>query len=835
MKDHIAPEVDKLLAKVMAMETQQAFDFLEQTDADPAVVNRVAFILKPSHTRTDFLQSRGLVNWLASDIDADNDLSGQSIANIKLEKVIGQGGMGTVYKGTDLLLERTVAVKTLKHKHKNKNNQAQERFRREALLLSKMDHPNICRIHSLIETDQTDYLVLEYIIGQALTQDIFASFSKSTQINIITQILLGLQAAHRQNIIHRDIKPDNIMITNNGVIKILDFGISRFNNEESLPATGTDEKVQSKHTVEGSVMGTLRFMSPEQAAGDEITTASDMYSFGLLLQTLLSKVSPYPSSTTAEQLLKLTNQGQTQIPNDLPHYWVKVIQSLISLAPADRPTAKATLALVENIQAKPKKRMRITGLILVMLLSTFAISKYITDLKYERQQALLAQQKSEQVVRFLSSMFQQANPYGAQGEEFSAIDLLTQGSQRIEEELKTQSDAKAYLKAIIGDSFMQLGNVKLAENIINQAYQEVLTNQEISQDTRLMVKEIQSSFLMNIAKIEEAGSIIEQLLTEVKADDTFTLTRLKVKQALVYVNLNKFDDAIKLSQETLKLIAKEGSEYDEFKAHFYNQLGICHFYLGKYEAAKNHFLSGVTLVENSSENFNGTDMQLLDGLSSSYLLIGDQENSTKVALKTIKVAEKLLPENHIDLARIYNNMSIKFLYVKNYPEAKVWSDKSIIVFETNFNSGQMNDDQVIPLYASTLIAQGNILSKMDQKPLALEKLLFAKTKIQKIFPYESMEMANVEFEIALVRWQIDQSDKLASFHLSESLKIFAQINQTLVGKHLSAQELKIAMQKQTDKEKASITLLQIIDQLSKEANREADIQKISEKFKDLIP
>ncbi len=161
-------QVNALLQQALSMETQQAFDFLAASDANDAVVNQVVLLLSPSTTRTAFMEGRGLLDSALKEQPV-TDLSGSQIQNIKIIKPLGHGGMGAVYLAEDTTLQRQVAVKVL-HNSNQLNQAVQERFRREALILSQLDHPNICRIYNLIEAETVDYLVLELVAGETLKQ-----------------------------------------------------------------------------------------------------------------------------------------------------------------------------------------------------------------------------------------------------------------------------------------------------------------------------------------------------------------------------------------------------------------------------------------------------------------------------------------------------------------------------------------------------------------------------------------------------------------------------------------------------------------------------------------
>src|SRR5687767_14012383 len=156
------------------------------------------------------------------------DLIGRSFGHIRITDVAGGGGMGAVYSGHDEKLDRKVAVKVL-HAERRLDSEPRERLLREARALSKLDHPNICRIYDYIDSDEIDLLVLEYIDGNTLQKVLHErALTRGEKLNIAIAVAEVLRAAHRLSILHRDLKPENVMLANNGAIKVLDFGLARW-------------------------------------------------------------------------------------------------------------------------------------------------------------------------------------------------------------------------------------------------------------------------------------------------------------------------------------------------------------------------------------------------------------------------------------------------------------------------------------------------------------------------------------------------------------------------------------------------------------------------------
>ncbi|MCB2305748.1 Stk1 family PASTA domain-containing Ser/Thr kinase [Clostridium estertheticum] len=287
---------------------------------------------------------------------------------------IGEGGMGTVYKAKCHVLNRFVAVKILKSELSN-DEEFVSRFKREATSIAKLSHPNIVNVHDVCSENNVNFIVMEYVDGKTLKQIIKENgrlTSKKT-LDIVFQIAKALQCAHTSGIIHRDIKPDNIMITKDEMVKVMDFGIA---------------KVADARTVTNSnkVMGTAHYFSPEQAKGNFVDCRSDIYSLGIVMYEMVTGEVPYDAESVIT-IAMMHIQGPITAPKDvitnIPENINQVILRAMQKEPIKRyQTANEMSEVIGAIKENPNYKVIVNSEIdgATKIMDTVVVSNIRDDL-----------------------------------------------------------------------------------------------------------------------------------------------------------------------------------------------------------------------------------------------------------------------------------------------------------------------------------------------------------------------------------------------------------------------------------------------------------------------
>ena len=324
MKSERWKQVDKLYHAARLLDVSQREAFLDQACAGDADLRQEIVSLLASDAQAGNFLAAPAAEVVAQVFTAESDPSpiGRQIGHYQIRSLLGAGGMGNVFLAQDTHLRRSVAIKLLPVEFTADAGRVQ-RFAREARAASALNHPNIITIHEIDEAETHHYIVTEYVAGETLRERLMdAPQGRMTlleTLDVAVQIASALAAAHKAGITHRDIKPENVMVRPDGWVKVLDFGLAKLTEAASLLVEDSNPSTLVMHSTEtGMVMGTARYMSPEQARGEKIDERTDIFSLGVMVYEMIAGRAPFVGATTNETIAAILRDEPLPLSRHTP-------------------------------------------------------------------------------------------------------------------------------------------------------------------------------------------------------------------------------------------------------------------------------------------------------------------------------------------------------------------------------------------------------------------------------------------------------------------------------------------------------------------------------------
>jgi eukaryotic-like serine/threonine-protein kinase len=370
MKPERWRQVEQLYQSVLALEESKRSAFLDDSCSGDEALRREVLSLLAEQERANSFMETPAMEMMAKELAVDpqrpaishadpRQLIGRTISHYRILAKLGHGGMGVIYRAEDTRLGRNVALKFLPEASRDPS--ALGRLRREAQAASALNHPNICTIHDVGEFDGDYFIAMELLQGQTLRERIAGKpLALASLLELGAQVADGLEAAHTSGVIHRDLKPSNIFITSRGAAKILDFGLARKTRNKIRETNSPDGEItlslDEEHlTSPGEVLGTIAYMSPEQARGEELDPRTDIFSLGSVLYEMATGRPPFAGRTSAllfDSLLHHTPASPSRInpetPPDLEKIINKCLQKNRDLRYQHAPDVRTDLRAVQS-------------------------------------------------------------------------------------------------------------------------------------------------------------------------------------------------------------------------------------------------------------------------------------------------------------------------------------------------------------------------------------------------------------------------------------------------------------------------------------------------------
>ncbi|MEL7833406.1 serine/threonine-protein kinase [Fodinibius sp. Rm-B-1B1-1] len=711
-------KIETIIDQVLDLPREEQQRFVEkQCSDDPELMGRVTQLLKSIFDSEGWLEELKEHKYypgedVADDIKAltgsNNDLTGQQVGSYTIKKQIGKGGMGSVYlaERTDGEFDHRVAIKIIRQGHNTHKNIL--RFRREQQILAGLNHPGIGRLYDGgITDDGFPYIIMEYVDGIPIDEYCLQhNCSVDEKIELFKQVLEAVRYAHENLVIHRDLKPGNILVDGSGNIKILDFGISKLlEDEEDTSLTQT-----------GARLLTPKYAAPEQIRQKHITTSCDLYALGMVFYKLLAGILPFDfagcSGYKVEQTIlhkqppapskKVKNPNtENQLKGDLDAIVLKAIRK----NPEERYRGITELLddirnYQENMPVNAQKgstAYRISkffkrhktpiAVAVTFLLLIFSIAFYYTNqIAKERDRAKFEAQKATEIQEFLVDIFRYNNPDAKEyaGKDLTAQELLQAGLSNVENELQYHPETQIGIMISIGAAFRNLDELEDAEEAIKMALEK-------SKDHFGMDDMQTASIYTSLAKIkrdageyEKSDELINQAIEINETIADTALKKLANKYSILAYNQaykSKYHKSEELFNYTDSLYIAADASNSLGRYNSLSNFAEVKVKLGEYEKALKYNKKALDFYR---ELYDGDHINIataLNKIGNIHQRLGNHEQADEYYRQSLDMKLQLLDEDNTSVAISYQDIAINLRIMGRYAEAEKFAQKDLEIME----------------------------------------------------------------------------------------------------------------------------------------------------------
>lgn len=703
-------KIQSLFEKALELNPSERENFLKQECGDDKELFDEVISLISADEKQHSIFSGSAGDYIAHN---DANLDGKTFGSYRTIKQIGSGGMGSVYlaERIDGHFEQKVALKIVKPGMNS--NEIIRRFEDERQILARLQHPNIARLlDGGISESGLPYFTLEYAEGKPITN--YCDENNLTieeRLELFKKVCEAVLYAHQNLVIHRDIKPGNILVQEDGTVKLLDFGIAKVFEEDD------DQKFVTRT---GMRVMTPEYASPEQVRGEPVSTGTDIYSLGLILYQLLTGCPPYEVTSTSalemERIICLTEpqKPSTMITNSLSSASDNKQKSSPEFISRKRKTTIAKLKKrisgdLDNIclmaiRKEAKRRYssiaqfitdidnHLTGIPVIARKSTVSYrtkkfiqrhkagvvvaasavlivailtTVYFMQLAEERDKAQLEAEKSKKVSEFLTGIFQLSDPEYSKGESITARELLDNGVKRIESELSDQPEVLANMLGVMGNVYKNLGLYPNALILLQRAYS--INDSLLGSRSPETAKSINDLAGINFA-MGDYGPAIEKfnkaiaIRKNIYGEESLETAESKNDLAMVLREEGNYEEAEILLNASLFVRKKFLSSGSPEVAQSMNNLGLLKDDMGEYDEAKKLFEESLKIKKELYGKIHPSVTETMGNLAFLLRQMGEYDEASKLFNETLEIDKKLFGEIHPAISTdLYNIASITAL------------------------------------------------------------------------------------------------------------------------------------------------------------------------------
>lgn len=679
----------RLFHEAFALSPLERNEFLSANCPEKDLRDAVEKLLSAHDEAKEFIEMPAVA--FASDIFAE-DWQNRRVGNYRIEGQLGRGGMGVVFLASraDDEFRHKVALKIVQSALNTK--EIRRRFRRERQILAGLDHPNVAHLLDGGTTDDgLPFFVMEFIGGLPITEYCAAhNLEENRKLEIFRLVCAAVEYAHRHLVIHRDIKPSNILVTEDGVPKLLDFGIAKL--------LSTDECQTRTITVLGAM--TPEYASPEQIKGEKVSTSTDIYSLGVVLAELVNSPSsfvlrPSPNQESTSQFTndkgrrtkddlrailqtamryeaELRYKSVEQFSEDIRRY----LDGLPVLAQTDSFAYRASKFIKRNKVAVTAG----AGILAAITAGVFSTIRQSRIAAHERDKAELEAKKAEKINRFLQEMLNSADPR-AKGKDVKVAEVLNFAAQRIETDLTEQPEIAADLQTTIGLTYLSLGLFEKSEKHLQKALQIRLQlfgreSEEIAMSLNNLGKLLQAK-----GKIAKAEPLFRESLSTIRrlrGNQDLSVAEILHNLGGLFLLKGEHEEAVNAHVEEIAIRRSLLGNLHADVAESLKDLAVVLGTVGKLDEAEHLNREALDILQNIYEDDHPDVASAMTTLASA-VENKDPFEAEELFRQALAMRKKLLGSQHPDVAWTLYNYAFLLYNKKDFAKAIEFSDEVLMM------------------------------------------------------------------------------------------------------------------------------------------------------------